>query len=206
LIGALDRQPLQESYKIRVCVSTVARCYEDCTGRAPIGLPIPPRSGLFSTLSFGANRCWGNDPDLKLRGRQVRAVAHPFLKGRALHAYAVLKAMLRQLRERIAPLAVSRHFRLSPEWRSRPLRDRPCDGLTFQRLPPLYQCQPKPFIVRVASRSGKTTAFIGSLPELFYTHGFLPSDRLAVGCANSNRSWEADPLNSWASPPDHSSQ
>jgi hypothetical protein len=46
--------------------------------------------------------------------------------------------------------------------------------LNLQRLPPFNQLQPKCLVAGIASNSGKATAFIGSSPELFYTHDFPP--------------------------------
>jgi hypothetical protein len=42
-------------------------------------------------------------------------------------------------------------------------------------LPAVHQSQPKSFVAGVASVNGKAAAFIGTSPEMFYTHLLLTS-------------------------------
>ncbi len=73
--------------------------------------------------------------------------------------------------------AVSRQFGLPPERRSRLVSDGLLGLLTLKRLPTLDESQPKCPVARIARRSGKPAAFIGTPPKLFYTHFNLPADR-----------------------------
>src|SRR5262245_18301461 len=80
-------------------------------------------------------------------------------------------------------IACHGQFRFLSEWRARPTLPWRASGrgksgqhgaLTFERMPPLNQSQPKSPVSGITRRSSKATAFIGAPPELIVSAG--PND------------------------------